>query len=136
MLGEGFDLPSLKVAAIHDPHKSLGVTLQFVGRFARVAGSTIGDATVFVGRPDSDFDPNLRRLYAEDADWNAVIQDLSELAVEFQDEVGEFEAGFTNLPEDVTLRNIVPKMSTVVYRTTCDDWNPDGVSTIYLRKIS
>jgi superfamily II DNA or RNA helicase len=131
MLGEGFDLPSLKVAAIHDPHKSLGVTLQFVGRFARVAGSTIGDATVFVGRPDSDFDPNLRRLYAEDADWNEVIQDLSELAVEFQQEVGEFEAGFNNLPEDVTLRNIVPKMSTVIYRTHCDDWNPDGVAAIY-----
>ena len=34
MLGEGFDLPALKVAAIHDAHKSLGVTLQFVGRFA------------------------------------------------------------------------------------------------------
>ena len=38
MLGEGFDLPALKVAAIHDPHKSLGVTLQFVGRFARCRG--------------------------------------------------------------------------------------------------
>lgn len=131
MLGEGFDLPSLKIAALHDPHKSLGVTLQFVGRFARVAGSTIGDATVVVGRPDSDFDPNLRRLYAEDADWNAVIQDLSDLAVDLQQEVGDFEAGFSNLPEDVTLRNIVPKMSTVVYRTTCDDWDPDGVTSIY-----
>lgn len=31
MLGEGYDLPSLKVAAIHDPHKTLPVTLQFTG---------------------------------------------------------------------------------------------------------
>ena len=38
MLGEGFDLPTLKVAAIHAPHKSLGVTLQFIGRFARLDG--------------------------------------------------------------------------------------------------
>ena len=37
MLGEGFDLPALKVAAVHDSHKSLGVTLQFIGRFARTS---------------------------------------------------------------------------------------------------
>lgn len=34
MLGEGFDFPNLKIAAIHDPHKSLANTLQFIGRFA------------------------------------------------------------------------------------------------------
>lgn len=39
MLGEGFDLPALKVAALHAPHKSLAVTLQFIGRFARVASA-------------------------------------------------------------------------------------------------
>ncbi|MFP3442193.1 helicase C-terminal domain-containing protein, partial [Pantoea sp. SIMBA_133] len=32
MLGEGYDLPNLKVAALHDHHKSLAVTLQFIGR--------------------------------------------------------------------------------------------------------
>jgi superfamily II DNA or RNA helicase len=39
MLGEGFDLPNLKIAAIHTPHKSLAVTLQFIGRFARTSDS-------------------------------------------------------------------------------------------------
>ena len=34
MLGEGYDFPNLKVAAIHVPHKSLVSTLQFIGRFA------------------------------------------------------------------------------------------------------
>lgn len=131
MLGEGFDLPALKVAAIHDPHKSLGVTLQFIGRFARVSGSTIGEATAVVGRPESDYDPRLRRLYAENTDWNLVIQDLSEAAVGIQQEVTEFEAAFNNLPDDVTLRNLVPKMSTVVYRTRCEDWNPDEILSIY-----
>ncbi len=33
MLGEGFDLPQLKIAALHDIHKSLAVTIQFIGRF-------------------------------------------------------------------------------------------------------
>ena len=32
MLGEGFDLPRLKIAAVHAPHKSLSTTLQFIGR--------------------------------------------------------------------------------------------------------
>lgn len=44
MLGEGFDMPELKIAAIHDPHKSLGVTLQFVGRFSRNVPGRLGDA--------------------------------------------------------------------------------------------
>ena len=29
MFGEGFNLPSLKIAAIHSPHKSLAITLQY-----------------------------------------------------------------------------------------------------------
>jgi superfamily II DNA or RNA helicase len=30
MLGEGFDLPELKIAALPDVHESLAVTLQFI----------------------------------------------------------------------------------------------------------
>lgn len=131
MLGEGFDLPALKVAAIHDPHKSLGITLQFVGRFARTSGTTTGDATVVVSRPDLDYDDKLRRLYAEDADWNRIIRDLSETVVEEQEEVSEFEAGFGSLPEEVALRNLLPKMSTVVYRTKADDWDPLAVLEVF-----
>jgi superfamily II DNA or RNA helicase len=131
MLGEGFDLPSLKVAAIHDPHRSLGVTLQFVGRFARVAGETIGEATVVVGRPDSDYDDNLRKLYAEDADWNLIIRNLSEAAIGQEEEVGEFEAAFNTLPEEVSLANLLPKMSTVVYRTSAALWTPENIINLF-----
>ena len=35
VLGEGFDMPSLKIAAYHNPHRSLPVTIQFAGRVAR-----------------------------------------------------------------------------------------------------
>lgn len=130
MLGEGFDLPSLKIAAIHDPHKSIGITLQFVGRFARVAAD-IGDATVVVGRPEHDYDDNLRKLYAEDADWNHIIRDLSEAAIGEQEDVSEFEEAFGSLPEEVSLRNLEPKMSTVVFRTACESWRPHGVHDLY-----
>lgn len=125
MLGEGFDEPGLKIAAIHDPHKSLGVTLQFVGRFARTTGRSLGDATVVVGRPERRFSPQLRQLYSEDADWNRIIRDLSEGAVDEKEAVSAFEAGFGgSLPEEVTLRSLLPAMSTVVYKTRVTDWDP------------
>lgn len=131
MLGEGFDLPALKVAAIHDPHKSLGVTLQFVGRFARVAGADLGRAAVFVGRPKLDITHGLRRLYAEDADWNQLISDLSENRTGIEEVVGEFEAGFGTGADEVSIRALAPKMSAAVYRTKCEDWNPEGILSVH-----
>jgi superfamily II DNA or RNA helicase len=131
MLGEGFDLPALKIAAIHDAHKSLGVTLQFVGRFARASGTGLGGATVVVGRPELDYDEKLRRLYAEDADWNLIIRDLSEMAVGDEQEVSEFEEAFGPLPDEVSLRNLLPKMSTVVYRTDASEWDPNGAVALF-----
>jgi superfamily II DNA or RNA helicase len=128
MLGEGFDLPALKVAAVHDAQKSLGVTLQFIGRFARTSStSEYGDASVFVARREIDIDRRLKSLYAEDADWNLVLRDLTETAVDAQQAVSDFEAGFVSQPEEVTLRNLLPKMSTVVYRTESKRWTPDAI---------
>ena len=128
MLGEGFDLPALKVAAVHDPQKSLGVTLQFVGRFARTStAGEYGDASVFVARREIQSDARLRALYAEDADWNVILRDLSETVVQEQQAVTDFEAGFTALPEEVTLRSLLPKMSTVVYRTDSRHWDPQNI---------
>lgn len=131
MLKEGFDLPSLKVAAIHDAHKSLGVTLQFIGRFARAANDQIGDATVVVGRPEGDYDENLRRLYAENADWNLLVENLSAEAVGEQEEIGELEEGFGQEPEEVSLRNLDPKMSAIAFKTHCQDWAPEAIEEIY-----
>jgi superfamily II DNA or RNA helicase len=41
MLGEGFNFPNLKIEAIHSPHHSLAVTLQFIGRLAAIASSRV-----------------------------------------------------------------------------------------------
>ncbi len=126
MLGEGFDLPALKIAAIHDPHKSLGITLQFVGRFARVE-SGVGPATVVVGRPEALYDENLRALHSEDPDWNLLIRDLSERATEAEEEASEFDQGFLDVPVGLSAHDIKPKMSTVVFRTRCNEWDPQAV---------
>lgn len=49
MLGEGFDLPELKIAAFHDIRKSLPVTLQFAGRFTRTSrDANLGNASFVV----------------------------------------------------------------------------------------
>ena len=45
MFGEGIDIPNLKIAAIHDRYKSLPITLQFIGHFAR-SKAGLGDATI------------------------------------------------------------------------------------------
>ena len=128
MLGEGFDLPALKVAAVHDSHKSLGVTLQFIGRFARTSsGGDFGNAAMFVSRTELEPDPRLRSLYAEDADWNVVLRDLSETAADEQQEISDFEAGFGSLPDEVALRSLLPKMSTVVYRAPSAQWSTDAI---------
>lgn len=131
MLGEGFDLPSLKVAAIHDPHKSLAVTLQFVGRFARVGGEDLGSASVFVPRHAGDVDDRLRRLYGEDSDWNALIRDLTQAEVDRELARSEFEESFGALPHEVAMRTLQPKMSTVVYQAEQLQWNPDALYDLF-----
>lgn len=135
MLGEGFDLPSLKIAAIHDQHKTLGITLQFVGRIARVGNSSLGEATAVVGRGERRIDARLRDLYAENSDWNHVIQNLSADAIEEQQELTEFESGFTNLPDDVSIINLAPKMSTVVYKTQRSVWHPERIEDLYAKRL-
>lgn len=132
MLGEGFDLPALKVAAIHDPQKSLAVTLQFIGRFTRTGGSTLGSASAFVPLQVAGVDERLRRLYGEDADWNEVISDLTERVAGRERERTDFERAFASLPHEVAMQSIHPKMSTVVYRARGElAWNPDAIYDLF-----
>lgn len=135
MLGEGFDLPALKIAAIHDPHKSLGVTLQFIGRFARVGGIRLGDATAVVSRGHRNVDVRLRELYAEDSDWNKVIRNISADAIEEQQKMSEFEQSFSNLPDDISIVNLSPKMSTVAYKTQTTSWHPEKIEALYKSRL-
>ncbi|MDV2725686.1 helicase-related protein, partial [Klebsiella pneumoniae] len=79
MLGEGYDLPNLKIAALHDHHKSLAVTLQFIGRFTRVnKAQKIGQASVVMNVADPNVEGELQHLYSTDADWDNVLRRLSE----------------------------------------------------------
>ena len=77
MLGEGFDFPNLKIAAVHAPHKSLASTLQFIGRFARTNAKNIGKAK-FIAAEDEDLEIENNRLFASDAVWQEMIINMSE----------------------------------------------------------
>lgn len=122
MLGEGFDLPELKIAAVHDMHRSLAVLLQFTGRFTRTAGSNIGDATVVANIADPDVSGALERLYGEDADWNELLSELSSEAAREHAELVEFLNASQRLDEEggddvsVSHQLLCPPLSTVVYR--------------------
>lgn len=82
MLGEGFDFPQLKIAAIHTPHKSLEVTLQFIGRFARTNTEKIGTAKFLAIPNQIKFEAE--RLYVEDSTWQEIIANLSETKIEME----------------------------------------------------
>jgi superfamily II DNA or RNA helicase len=123
MLGEGFDLPELKIAAFHDIRKTLAVTLQLAGRFTR-SRSDLGNATFIANTADVNVQEELRKLYTRDPDWNALLPQLSDTMIGEQVSLQEFLKGFTDFAEEIPLRTVRPATSAVVYRTTCGDWAP------------
>lgn len=127
MLGEGFDLPQLKIAAIHDNHKSLAVTLQFVGRFTRM-GENIGDAAVVINTADPKAEKGLEDLYSTGADWDHVVRRLSEGRIENElqlESVIDDLKKRGSLHDKISLWNLRPSMSTQIYKTKCEDWAPE-----------
>lgn len=127
MLGEGFDFPQLKVAALHDTHKSLAITLQFIGRFTRKGPADVGNATVVTNIANPQAEKKLAGLYAEGADWDHLIRRLSEERIEdelkLQDVVGQLKQQGT-LSAELSLWNLRPAISTQFYRTKCKEWTP------------
>jgi superfamily II DNA or RNA helicase len=125
MLGEGFDLPELKIAAFHDIRKTLAVTLQLAGRFTRVR-SDLGDATFIANVADVNVRAELRKLYNRDPDWNVLLPELSDTLIGEQVALQTFLAGFTEFPEEIPLKTVRPACSTVVYKTKCERWTPEN----------
>ena len=125
MLGEGFDLPELKIAAFHDIRKTLAVTLQLAGRFTRVRPD-LGDATFIANTADVNVQDELRKLYTRDPDWNVLLPQLSDRMIGEQLSLQEFLRGFTEFTKEIPLKTVRPATSAVVYRTTCSAWTPEN----------
>lgn len=128
MLGEGFDLPELKIAAFHDIRKTLAVTLQLAGRFTRVRPD-LGNATFVANTADVSVREELRKLYARDPDWNLLLPQMSETMMAEQQSLQQFLDGFTEFADEIPLKTVQPALSAVVYRTTCSPWAPEKVKS-------
>ncbi len=126
MLGEGFDLPRLKIAGLHDVHKSEAVTFQFVGRFTR-SKQGLGDATVIARVSLEDPNELLNALYREDADWNHLLLRGSAVNIEREkrreDLYTSLDAYFEGVPFDA----IAPRLSASVFRTKRPRWDPKAL---------
>lgn len=129
MLGEGFDLPELKIAAVHDLHKSLAVLLQFAGRFTRSAGDRIGRATVIANIADPRVSDALERLYSEDADWNLILSELSSKAAKEHSRLVGFLSASRRIIEQgakdeisISQQLLCPPLSTMAYE--CAEFTP------------
>jgi superfamily II DNA or RNA helicase len=134
MLGEGFDLPQLKLAAIHDQHRSPAVTLQFIGRLTRVS-TNLGPAKFVANIANQRIDGEMQGLYESDADWGAVIREVSENKIGREIQQQEFEARFEgeNDAEKIIALNPRPKTSAIAYRLNRAGWLPTKVSSLLAR---
>lgn len=135
MLGEGFDLPELKIAAIHDQHKSPAVTLQFIGRLTRV-DNTLGDAKFVSNIANQKTDYQMAALYKESADWSSVIRDVSHDKINREIEKEAFTEQFPDDDDTVDIfgLNPNPKISAVAYHVAFDQWKPERAKVFSQKK--
>lgn len=132
MLGEGFDLPELKVCALHNIHKSLAITLQFSGRFVRDR-SDLGNPTFVANVCDQQVEDVLKDLYIEDPDWNKVLRRISENSVQRELELQEVVSGAIKSGMEVPPENLNPALSALVYRVGTVSF-ASGISNIPLER--
>ena len=128
MLGEGFDLPNLKIAAFHDIRQSLPITVQLAGRFTRTKyDEQLGDASIVVNLKDANVPKELEEFYALGADWNTLLPRVSTSRINKEIEFSEFLNGFSDLDESkIPFQNLRPALSTVVYKNHTDTWFPNN----------
>ncbi len=126
MLGEGFDLPEMKIAAIHDARQSLPVTLQFIGRFTRTSyDNNLGNASVVINIAQKPMEYDLMDLYSKDADWNKLLPQISDEITEEQVDFNEFIQKFPKMDKSIVpFNSIRPALSMVVYDVTTNEWSP------------
>ncbi|WP_083211241.1 DEAD/DEAH box helicase family protein [Mycolicibacterium porcinum] len=131
MLGEGFDLPRLRVAAYHDKHKSTVATVQLIGRLARVEPAFPQDSVIVTPR-DVDIYPQLqgvvRRLWEEDADWTRVLPGLIDDQVEEALADRAYAARLDDAPPELSVEAIQPGVMATLYEVPEPGWEPGFAS--------
>lgn len=126
VLGEGFDCPELKVGAYHDKHKSLPVTLQFLGRLSRMcahAGPPQVVSAIETLRDDT------WGLWRRDSDWSRLVPQIAEAATDDVTRRKEVLGEMPDFPRDeVSLADVVLRPSFGMYEVTAEHERPDAAA--------
>lgn len=132
MLGEGFDLPQLKIAALHDPRKSLSPLIQLVGRFTRTSeDAALGTASVFAARDAKSAMSPLSDLFREDSDWNLVMRDVSERLTVEAERAATFDTSFDGDSGAIPTTTLRPNSSAVAFRSPRAWWDPTSGPAVF-----
>jgi superfamily II DNA or RNA helicase len=113
-IGEGLDIPSLKVAVLHKPRQSFPATVQFIGRICREASDDIGTPHL-IACPDDVRGP-LQKLYTHDRSWHVFVPKLIEKLIGKIQQRSVFHGVVDVETElDLDLEDIQPFFSARVY---------------------
>jgi len=127
MLGEGFDLGSIRILAYHDKHKSLPATLQLFGRLART-DKDFPQPSILVTARDADVYPELKgvvgRLYEEDRDWAKLIPAIMDDEIMEERDNAEFAKRFSKKNIEIHPAYLSPLLRSVIYEINDATWLP------------
>ena len=131
MLGEGFDLPAIRLAAYHDKHRSVPATVQLIGRLARV-DPRFPQPSKLITVADADVYPELKgvlaELYDEDADWAVVLPGILDQEIVAAQEDLAFIATLPESTAEVEPGHLHPLKRALVYEVPAD-WEPDYLTS-------
>ena len=134
MLGEGFDLPEMKIAAIHDTRQTIPVTLQFVGRFTRVAtiDDHLGEASFVANIANAPVKKELEDMYSQDADWNILLPEINDQLTEDEIDFSNYISSFNSISDsNIAIQKIYIPLSTVIYRTSSNEFRVNDWKKLY-----
>ncbi len=139
MMGEGFDFPLLKIAIVHIPHKSLAITLQFIGRISRTNTAEGNQATVIAS--EHEFKLDAVQLYKKESkDWSLILPDLHLARIQRQEDEQDFFESFEEADDvedeeptitpDLAIENeeIMPFFHVKLYRIGTSRQSTDSLS--------
>lgn len=116
-IGEGLDVPSLKVAVLHKPKQSFPATIQFIGRICRKTSEDAGEPQLIACA--DDVKGRLRQLYLRDNAWEELIPELIDKIIDRSTKRVKFhEFADIDVAVDILPEDLEPFFSVRVYNVT------------------
>src|SRR6056297_3239316 len=121
MMGEGLDIPEIKIAILHVIPKTLPYTIQFIGRISRYVEQQEGKA-ILIADPRK-VEGEVTKLYKKDEGWDKLIPDIIDERVSKSSFMRE--ADFLN-DFDIDISDIKPYFSVAIKKASeVIEYNPE-----------